>query len=370
MKGRRLRRAETVGQASDRTALRRFCRTAIILALMLLLGACAEETLPQNTLAPEGPVARAQDRLWDLVFWVAVAVFVLVEAMLVVVLVKFRAKPDDRTIPKQTHGNAKLEVAWTIIPALILAFIAVPTVQLIFDLAAVPEDPLEVRVVAKQYWWEFEYSGDEGQGVITANELVIPVDRPVLLTMESTGQADTDPLGVIHSFWVPKLAGKQDIVPGHIRTLSFEAEEPGVSYSGQCAEFCGLSHANMRLAVIAVTPDEFTAFLDEQSTPQPPPTSGDAAQGAKLFTDLTCIACHAIRGYEDAEARTGPDLTYFAQRKKFAGYMIDNDINESAENVSAWLKDPQAVKPGAQMPNLNLSDQDVTDLVAYLRTLQ
>ena len=374
MTGRRPRRAGTVGQGLRRAAFRRSARIAIILGLLLLLGACGQENIPQNTLAPEGPVARSQDRLWDLVFWVAVGVFVLVEALVVLVMVKFRARPGDRSIPKQTHGNAKLEVLWTIIPALILAFIAVPTVQLIFDLASSPEGALEVRVVAKQYWWEFEYTGEEGQGVITANELVVPVGRPVNLTMESTGQNSTpgseDPLGVIHSFWVPKLAGKQDVVPGHIRNLTIEAEKPGISYSGQCAEFCGLSHANMRLAVIAVTPEEFQSYLAEQSAPQPPPTSGDAARGAELFTQRQCIGCHAIRGYEGAEARVGPDLTYFGSRQKFAGYMIDNDINEGAENVSAWLRDPQAVKPGAQMPNLNLSDQDVTDLVEYLRTLQ
>jgi cytochrome c oxidase subunit 2 len=339
--------------------------------LIVLLAACSGTggDLPQNTLAPEGPVARRQDELWNLVYWVAVGVFILVEALLVIVLVKFRAKPDDDTIPKQTHGNAKLEVAWTIVPALILAFIAVPTVQLIFELATPSEGALEVRVVGKQYWWEFEYTGDEGRGVVTANELVIPAGRPVSLTMESTGQADSDPAGVIHSFWVPRLAGKQDVVPGHTRHLTIEADEPG-TYSGQCAEFCGLSHANMRLAVIAVTEAEFDAYLEEHSTPAPPSTSGDGARGAELFTERQCIGCHAINGYEGAEARVGPNLTFFAQRDKFAGYMLDNDINEGAENVSAWLKNPQAVKPGSQMPNLGLSDSDVADLVEYLRTLQ
>ena len=373
MTGRRPRSAGNVGQGRLGRRLRPLVRVGLSLGAALLLASCAGEDLPQDFLAPEGPVARAQDKLWDQVFPVAVAVFVLVEALLLFVMVRFRAKPDDTTIPKQTHGNAKLEVAWTIVPALILAFIAVPTVQLIFDLAAKPVGALEIRVVAKQYWWEFEYTGEEGKGVVTANEMVIPVGRPVHLTMESTGQQPVpnpkDP-GVIHSFWVPKLAGKQDIIPGQTRELTLEAENPGVTYSGQCAEFCGLSHANMRLAVIAVEPAEFTAFIEEQSTPQEVPTSGDAARGAELFKDQTCIACHAISGYDGAEARVGPDLTRFAQRQKFAGYMIDNDINDSAENVSAWLKDPQAVKPGAQMPNLGLSDTDVTDLVAYLRTLQ
>jgi cytochrome c oxidase subunit 2 len=350
-------------------------QVAVLLVGVIALAGCAGADLPQDTLAPEGPVARAQDNLWNLVFYVAVAVFILVEALLLLVLFKFRAKPGHETaeLPTQTHGNALLEVLWTIIPALILAFIAVPTVQLIFDLAAEKEGALQVRVIGKQYWWEFEYTGEEGKGVVTANELVIPVNRPVNLTMESTGQQPQpnmqDP-GVIHSFWVPKLAGKQDVVPGHIRNLTIEAENPGVSYSGQCAEFCGLSHANMRFAVLAVEPAEFEAYIEEHSSPQTAPSGGDAADGAQLFTDRTCIACHAINGYEGAEARVGPDLTRFAQRQKFAGYILDNDVDSGAENVSAWLKDPQAVKPGSQMPNLGLSDAEVADLVAYLRTLK
>jgi cytochrome c oxidase subunit II len=370
MTGRRPRATGNVGQGRASARLRPLLRIALPLGIVLALTSCAGADLPQDTLAPEGPVARAQDDLWNLVFIIAVLVFILVEALLLFIVVKFRAKPTDTELPVQSHGNVKLEVAWTIIPALILAFIAVPTVQLIFDLAREPEGALEVRVVGKQYWWEFEYQGDEGQGVVTANELVIPVNRPIKLNMESTGQADSDPVGVIHSFWVPKLAGKQDVVPGHTRQLTFEAEEPGVTYSGQCAEFCGLSHANMRFAVITVTPEEFETWVSDHAQARETPTSGDGARGAELFTERQCIGCHAINGFEGAAARVGPDLTFFAEREKFAGYMLDNDINESAENVSAWLKDPQRVKPGSQMPNLGLSDGDVADLVEYLRTLQ
>ncbi len=375
MTGRRPRALGTVGQGR-RTTARTLVQIALLLVAVIVLAGCAGADLPQDALAPEGPVARKQDSLWNMVFAVAVAVFVLVEGLLVLVLVRFRAKPTDNPaeLPKQTHGNAKLEVAWTIIPALILAFIAVPTVRLIFDLAAPPEGGLEVRVIAKQYWWEFEYTGEEGQGVVTANELVIPINRPVHLTMESTGQQPAggnlkDP-GVIHSFWVPKLAGKQDIIPGHTRNLTIEAEEPGVSYSGQCAEFCGLSHANMRFAVLAVEPADFEAYIEEHSSPLTTPTTGDAAAGAELFSERQCIGCHAVNGYENANARVGPNLTRFAQREKFAGYMLDNDIDQNADNVSAWLKDPQVVKPGSQMPDLNLNDDEVADLIAYLRTLK
>lgn len=370
MEGRRPRVSGTVGHRRRHT-MRTLTRVALFAVAALALAGCGGEDLPQNFLAPEGPIAEKQDGLWNLVFWVATAIFVIVEGALVFLLIRFRARPTDTELPKQTHGNTKLEILWTLIPAAILAVIAVPTVQLILELAAEPENPLEVRVIAKQYWWEFEYTGDEGKGVITANELAIPVGRPVLLTMESVGQQPNNPAdpGVIHSFWVPKLAGKQDIIPGQTRQLTIEAEKPGVSYSGQCAEFCGLSHANMRFAVLSMTPEDFTAWIDDQSRPAPE-AGGDAAAGSELFTQRQCIGCHAISGYDGAEARVGPNLTKFAQRKKFAGYMLDNDINEEAANVSAWLKSPQAVKPGSQMPDLGLSDDDVANLVAYLRTLK
>ena len=377
MTGRRPRATGNVGQGRRRRAIGPVARVVAFVVIALLLAACAGADLPQDTLAPEGPVARDQKWLWDIVFAIAVFVFVVVEVALVVLLVKFRAKPGDDTLPKQTHGNARLEVLWTLIPALILAGIAVPTVQMIFKLSATAEDALQVRVVGKQYWWEFEYLGDEGKGVVTANELVVPVGRPVQVTLESTGQnsgegvaaSPKDP-GVIHSFWVPKLARKQDVVPGHTRHLTFTAETPGKYYDGQCAEFCGLSHANMRFAVLALEPGEFETWIEDHAAPKPPPSSGDGAAGAALFAERQCIACHSINGYDGAEARVGPNLTFFAERKKFAGYILENDVNDSGENVKAWLANPAEVKPGSQMPNLGLQPQEIEDLVAYLRTLQ
>ncbi len=343
-------------------------RWALVVTAALVLAGCATGELPQNTLAPEGRIARVEDNLWNLVFPIAVAVFFLVQGLLLYALLRYRARPDDdpSVLPRQVAGNTRLEVLWTLIPALILAAIAVPTVKTIFDLSQKPASPLEVRVIGKQYWWEFEYS-DEAGNIVTANELYIPTGRPVFLTLEATGQVTDDPssIGVIHSFWVPKLAGKQDLIPGHQRTMTIEAEKPG-SYSGQCAEFCGLSHANMRFAVVALEPAEFDAWVEEHASPQPPPQDELAARGAELFTSRTCIACHAINGYEGAEARVGPNLTYFADRAKFAGYILET----TPENVAAWLEDPQALKPGAQMPDLQLSDEDIEALVAYLQTLK
>ena len=356
--------------------------TVIGALLLMVLAAGCQQDLPQSTLDPAGPVARDQDALWNTVFPIAVVVFVLVESALILSIFRYRDRGGDQ-IPKQVAGNTRLEIIWTLIPAVILAGIAVPTVQTLFDLAAVPEDdPLEVRVIAKQYWWAFEYLNEEGQNVITSTDLHIPTGRPVYLHMQSLSAILSDPgaeeidvkigdvnAGVIHSFWVPRLAGKQDVVPHHTRNMTIEADEPGV-YEGQCAEFCGLSHARMRFNVVAQEPAEFQQWLDDTAEPAQEPESELAQEGAQLFTDATCIACHAIEGYGEEEgtavARVGPNLTHFASRRQMAGGIID--INE--ENIRAWLRNPQAVKAGAQMPNLQLDDDQIDALTAYLQSLE
>lgn len=351
----------------------------------LILSACAQD-YPQSALDPAGPIARQQDNLWNLVFVIAIVVFVLVQGAIIYALFRFRErKDDDGQIPKQVAGNTKLEILWTAIPALILVGVAIPTVQTIFELAGRPDgDPLEVRVVGKQYFWEFEYTGDEGQGVITATELHIPTDRPVYLTMESRSAVVTDTgagaegearNGVIHSFWVPRLAGKQDVVAGHVRELTIQADEPG-RYPGACAEFCGLSHARMRFYVEAQEPAEFEDWLADQAEPAVADFDTElAAEGERLVSSDTigqqCIACHAIDGYDTegeqvANQRIGPNLTHFASRETFAGGFLP--INE--ENVQAWLDNPQALKPGAQMPRLGLTPDQIDAITAYLLSLE
>ncbi|HWB73057.1 MAG TPA: cytochrome c oxidase subunit II [Egibacteraceae bacterium] len=335
----------------------------LVAGLALVLAACASEPLPQSALDPAGPVARQQDRLWDMVVPIAAAVFVLVEGGILLLLWRYRGRGDDRP-PKQVAGNTRLEIVWPVIPALLLTGVAVPTVATIFALSGRPAgDPLEVKVVGKQYWWEFEYLGPEGRGVVTANELHIPTERPVFIRLDGTG-TDAD---VIHSFWVPRLAGKQDYIPGHVRTMHLEADEPGV-YPGQCAEFCGLSHANMRLLVVAHEPAEFRRWLSDQARPARSNQTGLAAQGREVVTTAGCLGCHTIAGHPDnADVRVGPDLTHFASRQRFAGAIFDND---DPAQLAAWLRDPQAVKPGAQMPNLQLSAHQIEALVAYLQSLE
>ena len=343
----------------------RWIWAGVLLALVLLLFTACTESAPQSTLQPEGPVARQQDDLFRPVFWIATAVFVFVEGLILVIAVKFRHRKGRDAIPTQVHGNKRLELMWTIIPTVILAGIAVPTIGTIFELSRepAPNERLDVTIIAHQWWWEVEYPGEH---VITANEIHIPTGRPVYFTLESRNQGAEIP--VIHSFWVPKLGGKQDVVPGRINHVILEAEHPG-TYLGQCAEFCGISHAYMRLRVIAHTPQDFDAWLANESSPAAEPSDALAQRGFELFQSFpggSCMACHAINGLEGAAARIGPDLTHLAARETFAGAIADL----TPEELRKWLDDPRSIKPGAKMPDYGLSDEEIEALVAYLLSLE
>lgn len=320
----------------------------LLVLLSILATGCAEQAPLDYLNHPEGPVAQRQDELWDIVFAVATVIFVLVEGLLVYTIIRYRQKPGRKAA--QFHGNTKAEVVLTLIPALILAGIAVPTVRAIFDLAEEPAGAIPITVVGKQFWWEYEYTEHD---VITANELHIPVGRPVRLRIEGTD--------VIHSFWIPRLGGKQDVVPGRINYLTLEASEPG-EYLGQCTEFCGLSHANMRLKVFAHPMEEWLDWVADQ---QQPATVDLASEGAKLFFEGTCVNCHAISG-TDASARSGPDLTHFGSRTTFAGALFENN----RDNLRRWLADPPREKPGALMPDYGLSAQEIDALIEFLLSLE
>ncbi|MBW3662844.1 MAG: cytochrome c oxidase subunit II [Actinobacteria bacterium] len=344
-------------------------RWLLPLAAVAALSACSGE---QTALDPQGPFAERPDDLFRVVFWIAVGVFVLVQGLIIVAVLKFRDRGDDETLPVQTHGNTKLEILWTVIPALILAGIAVPTVQSIFELSEEPDGAVTIEVFGHRWWWEYQYPE---AGVETANEMVIPVGRPVRLVMTAE-EADQPDVGVIHSFWVPALAGKQDVIPGRITTLNIQADTEG-RYLGQCAEYCGLSHANMRLRVIAVPPDEFDQWLEEQAADAPRPDEGTLeAEGEQLFFGGACVGCHAVRGVEvdgtRATGNVGPDLTHFATREEFAGAIFE--VNE--DNLAEWLEDPPAMKPmtpderpSLGMPDLGLKPDEIRALVAYLLSL-
>jgi cytochrome c oxidase subunit 2 len=329
----------------------------VALASMLLLSACISADAPMNYLHPEGPQAIQADRLWDVTFAIAAVVFVLVEGGLIFILFKYRESRRGGSLePKQLHGHTKLELLWTAIPAVILTGIAFMTVPVIFDQAREPDNALKVEVIGHQWWWEYKYDN----GVVTANELHIPTDRPVLLDLRS--------VDVIHSFWIPKLAGKRDVVPGRINHLTIEATEAG-EYLGQCAEYCGLSHANMRAKAIAHEPADFDRWVADQMADSA--NDGSAAEGRELFLNgrfaegQACVACHAVKG-TDAAGVVGPNLTHIASRDKFAGEMFE--LNE--ENLKKWLADPPARKPGSRMPDLGLTNDQIDDLTAYLLSLK
>lgn len=325
---------------------------ALALLAMASLAACSKEA-PFNFLKPVGTAAKKADQLWDLTFAIATVIFVLVEGALLFIVLRFRHRPD-RKMPKQTHGNTRLEIVWTIIPVLLLTGVAFPTVRGIAGIySAAPEDALDVKVIAHQWWWEFQY---ENGGPITANELHIPVNTEVDLELHSND--------VIHSFWVPKLAGKQDLVPGRVNHLKIDSPVTG-EFLGQCAEYCGLSHANMRFKVIVHDQQGYEDWLASESAEASEPSGGLALRGQTLFLEGQCAGCHTVGG-TDAAGMVGPNLTHFASREKFAGWIFDR----TDEEVAAWLRDPPARKPGSLMPDLGLSEEDIQALVAYLQSLE
>jgi cytochrome c oxidase subunit 2 len=359
---------------------RRTLRFLGVVALAVIAAACAPNA-SQSALEPAGPYAQEGYDLFVPVFWVAVGIFVIVEGILLLFVMRYRHRKKRAAMPPQVHGNTRLEIGWTILPTLILAGVAVPTVATIWELAAEPEgDVLQVTVLAHQWWWEFDYPE---QGIITANELHIPTDRPVYLTMcavglgyeqqiaPSTCQEQPAAIGdaVIHSFWVPELAGTQDVIPGRTTYLTIQADEPG-TYEGQCKEFCGLSHAYMKAVVVAHEPADFDAWVAEQQAPAAPPPPGEAQAGLGVFL-ATCTACHAIAGLQDPNgnpliANGGPNLTHFESRQCFAGCMLAN----TDENLRRWLQDPPAVKAGSWMPDYGLTEQELDQMVAFLNTLE
>lgn len=325
------------------------------LALAFLSTGCSNSSLPQDALDPQGPVAQKVHNLAMPVFAIAGVVFVLVEGLILYSAFKFRRRSDDES-PVQVHGNVKAEIGWTIAPAIVLAVVGIFTVGAVIDLDRVPTGPdvLKVDVTGRQWWWEFKYPD---QNIVTANELHIPTGTDVALTLRSKD--------VIHSFWPPKLAGKLDVIPNRVNRMTINADKPGVYY-GQCAEFCGVSHANMKLRVVAHEPAEFKEWVKANAAPAAELAVEDteAVAGRALFRAKGCASCHAVQGF--AAGAVGPDLTHLQQRKVFAGAMFE--LNE--KNLRRWLRNPPEEKPGSKMPNLNLTEEEITSLIAYLDTLK
>ncbi len=352
-----------------RRYLRQWFWAALGVLLVAVLSGCTViGGSPQSANNPQADNSRLIWNLFVPIFWLSVVVFVIVEGILLVAVVRFRRRPGQAD-PTPSHGNTKLEIAWTLLPALILAVISVPTLSGIATLAKNPgPSAMTVRVIGQQWWWAFEYPST---GVVTADELHVPVGQTVRLELTSRD--------VIHSFWVPELAGKQDAVPGRTYFINFKADKTGV-YDGQCAEFCGAQHAHMKFKVFVDTPAQFQAWMQAQEKlPATPPAGTAAASGEQLFMSSACIGCHTIDGTK-AQGTVGPNLTHFGSRTMIAGGILSN----TPSNLKEWIHDAPAVKPGqpaAQgaspghnqivMPAFtNFTPQQLDDLAAYLESLK
>lgn len=331
---------------------------------VLALSACGGQ-FPQSTLDPASGFSSDLADLYGTIFWWALAVFVVVETLLVYAVLRFRARPGQEGEARHVHGHTVLEIAWTLAPAVILVFIAVPTIQTIFKVdGRAEEGALQIEVIGHQWWWEFKYPDF---GIVTANELHLPVGQPVALTVTS---AD-----VIHSFWLPRLGGKRDAIQGRNTRLALTPDSVG-EYMGQCAEFCGSSHANMRARAFVETQDDFDAWVARQLTSPPPVDSleGLVQRGAQVFTSIreppnhSCIVCHAIAGM--AYGAIGPNLTHVGSRTTIAGGILPN----TPEGLRRWLHNPPAVKPGEiegrSMPDIDLTEEEIDALIAFLQSLR
>lgn len=346
----------------------RLIRLGVLLGAVLLLGACSflgSEDQPLTTFEPAGPFAEQINNLFWPVFWIAVAVFGLVQGAILVAVFLFRDRTGAKEA-KQLHGSPKLEIAWTIIPALILAGIAVPTTAAVFELTECDPDAIEIQVTGHQWWFEYHYPEAE---IDTANIMVIPAGQEVCAVMTSDD--------VLHNFWIPALNGKRYLVPGQTTLLRLQADEPG-TYWGHCAEFCGLSHSLMRARVQAVEPAEYEAWLAEQQTAAVFPDEGTPEfDGYQLFLEKGCTQCHTVRFEDEAASNiierasfNGPELTHFATRGVFAGAILPAEGQSRDEALKDWLADPPYIKPGSFMPDLALTEAEIDALIVWLESLE
>lgn len=372
--------------------------------LLVVLSSCTASKDPQDSFAPEGPYARSIKKLAEPVFIIAVGVGIFVYLLVLVCAAKFRRVSDDH-VPKQVHGNTAAELTWTAIPALTLAVVGVFSVGAVFDQAKDPKDAMNITVIGHQWWWEYHYpvvgettlnprlvtkadpldidaAKEEGREpkfraaqleqagpvIVTANELHVPAGKKVRLFITSHD--------VMHNYWVPKLAGKIYAIPGKINklTLDSDPEDAGKIIYGQCAEFCGTSHANMRFKVVIDSQPDYEKWLANQAAPAlkatGDPETNLVAKGEAAFTASGCNACHYLESDKINDqgivGKIGPNLTHVGARRHFAGAIAE--LNET--NLTAWLRNPQKFKPGSRMVIGKLSEENIEALVAYIKSLK
>jgi cytochrome c oxidase subunit 2 len=307
----------------------------------------------QSALQPRGEHAEQIARLWDLFLVVCAVVWLLVMIALALALLRRRAVP----ILGNTAGAVKAVAAATGVTVLILFGLLISSIFTARGIAYVPESAVQVVITGRQWWWQIDYEHpDHSKKITTANELTIPVGMPVHVTLRSSD--------VIHSFWVPNLHGKQDLIPGYTNAILLQAKRAGV-WRGQCAEFCGLQHAKMGLWVNALPPEEFAAWAESERLPSRIPSTPEQRKGQEVFMRSPCPLCHTIQG-TGASGKTGPDLTHFASRRSIGAATLPNRRGY----LAGWILDTQHVKPGAQMPSIQLDQGDLEPLLAYLESLR
>ena len=330
-----------------------------LLAAQPVFGNPEDPSQMPNMFKPESTPAHSIFHLSLFVLSICAVIFVIVFSLLAYSVIKFRRRAnDDGREPAPIYGSNQIELAWTVIPVLIVLVLFLATARVIHGIqqAKKPAEAIEVIAIGHQFWWEFRYPD---LGVVTANELHVPVSdpahpTPTFITLLS---ADTD-----HSFWVPRLAGKTDLIPNRENHMWIDPNEPGI-YIGQCAQYCGTQHAKMLLRVYVDPPDKFKQWIQEQS--EPAQVSESAKEGRRIFETTACINCHAVSGTV-ADGRFGPDLTHLMSRDTIASGAATN----TSENLRLWIHNPDAIKPGSLMPAMNLNQKDLDAVSAYLETLR
>ncbi|MCE9564824.1 MAG: cytochrome c oxidase subunit II [Planctomycetes bacterium] len=341
-----------------------------------MLAVLAATTTPENlsTFSPASPSAESIKGLFILVLAIMGGILLLVEGILVYALVRSRRRANrEDAEPPQVYGSKPIEIAWTVAPCIVVFVLVLLVGRVLWEVRPDPDTPpagakpLYVTVVGHQWWWEYRYDSYDGRelGITTANELHIPVSapgqpqRPVYLNLQS---AD-----VCHSFWVPRLGGKTDLLPGRSNQMWLQANEPGL-FLGQCAEYCGTQHANMLLRVVVESPEDFEKYLAAEAKPAIDPTDKLALADKNAFRSLSCVNCHTIRDKQDTRVNGtfGPDLTHLMARKTLAAGMIEN----TPENLRKWVFSPNAIKPGCLMAGFELNEKEMNSVIGYLKSLK
>jgi cytochrome c oxidase subunit 2 len=353
-----MRIVETMQKADWPAIISRIAGVLVLLVgVLLAAGLCVasphDNPVP-SIFEPRSTNAESLYHLSNFVLAITGVIFVVVSSLLAYVMVKFRNRATDvAREPAQVYGSTQIELAWTVIPILIVLLLFLSTARVIHAVqdAAKPAKAVAVTAIGHQFWWEFRYPE---LGIVTANELHIPVSTPTYLKLLS---ADTD-----HSFWIPQLAGKTDLIPNRINEMWIDPHQVGI-YLGQCAQYCGTQHAKMLLRVSVESPEDFDAWVHAQKLPAI--QDEKEAVGRLVFESTSCVNCHAVGG-TNGNGRFGPDLTHLMSRRTIAAGAAEN----TSENLRLWIQNPDAIKPGSLMPAMKLSDEDLDALVRYLETLQ